>query len=724
MSITCFDSDGNVLKALYQWDNNQTLTVQGLDMPPIPVFHFCNRLSNLALVVTPTVSGTSVTVNIPNILLQQAEPIIAYVYQDTENDGYRTMHAIHIPVIPRPKPDDYEYTDNVDYISVAVLNSRLNTLMQQITGDSQTSPTPEVVDIRIGYDGTIYGSAGDAVRAIGHALNDLEEQLIEYTVPPWRIQGTKFLNEYDNVFGAANYRPNSRYDSVTTHSFIDDSAYWSSYNIPLRGGRTYTMSFRPYVLVMLDAAGNYIGRLTFNNPSKSPFSFTIPSEYDTVYCVFSIRSSTIAAGSNVSIVEGDTAAPVDAPHKATLDWLYYDVMHGLIVSEENIKDGAVTEQKIADGAVTAAKFADGSVTADKTDFITTDIINLFNKQTASLNSTIKSYNPDKGSVISSSGYFASDFMSVDYGETYYGYSLNNGFKISGVGALYSIAEYDQNHEFVAIGTFTNHEVSSKKIEYTPSAESVKYVRISAKMTNIDTVNFVKVFSLFMATNRQYLDGIAPTIEGHHVGKLYVSLGDSITRGCSNGETLEDGTVLPNGGQIPYPYGKYAAKLMGTEYVNFGVDGATVGTVIARIKSQDYLAGLPAVPDIITVKIGTNDMAQVPLGTPDDVYDSANLTYYGGLKEIARLLSEGYVGTTIVFITPLRADASKRTYIEAMHYVADLFDIPCMDMHKVLRYMQRDSEGNYYINDYYNGLHPNQAGHYRMGKALAGFLQTV
>lgn len=133
MSITCFDSDGNVLKSLYQWDNNQTLTVQGLDMPPIPVFHFCNRLSKLALVVNPTVSGNAVTVNIPNILLQMAEPIIAYVYQDTENDGYRTMHAIHIPVIPRPKPDDYEYEDNIDYISVAVLNSRLNTLLKSMS---------------------------------------------------------------------------------------------------------------------------------------------------------------------------------------------------------------------------------------------------------------------------------------------------------------------------------------------------------------------------------------------------------------------------------------------------------------------------------------------------------------------------------------------------------------------------------------------------------------
>ena len=180
MSITCFDSDGNVLKALYQWDNNQTLTVQGLDMPPIPVFHFCNRLSNLALVVNPTVSGTSVTVNIPNILLQQAEPIIAYVYQDTENDGYRTMHAIHIPVIPRPKPDDYEYEDNIDYISVAVLNSRLNTLLKSLSDGAESDIAPEVIDIRVGYDGTVYDTAGNAVRALGDDIQAMKEELEHY----------------------------------------------------------------------------------------------------------------------------------------------------------------------------------------------------------------------------------------------------------------------------------------------------------------------------------------------------------------------------------------------------------------------------------------------------------------------------------------------------------------------------------------------------------------
>ena len=170
MSITCFDSDGNVLKALYQWDNNQTLTVQGLDMPPIPVFHFCNRLSNLALVVTPTVSGTSVTVNIPNILLQQAEPIIAYVYQDTENDGYRTMHAIHIPVIPRPKPDDYEYTDNVDYISVAVLNSRLNTLQDELEALAAMPAMAALPVARASSgDGIAYTAEGDDLPTVSVA---------------------------------------------------------------------------------------------------------------------------------------------------------------------------------------------------------------------------------------------------------------------------------------------------------------------------------------------------------------------------------------------------------------------------------------------------------------------------------------------------------------------------------------------------------------------------
>lgn len=218
MSITCYDSDGNLLKTLYQWDNNQTISISGIAMPPTPVFHFCNRLSQVALVVTPTVSGTSLLVNIPNILLQQAEPIIGYVYQDTENDGYRTMHAIHIPVIPRPKPDDYEYEENIEYTSVAILNTRLSTLIAQITGSGETSPTPEVVDIRIGHDGTVYNSAGDAVRALGYSIDDLSEEIVDIRTG---YDGTSYTTAGDAV-RALGYAMNDMEEEMM--QYVDENS--------------------------------------------------------------------------------------------------------------------------------------------------------------------------------------------------------------------------------------------------------------------------------------------------------------------------------------------------------------------------------------------------------------------------------------------------------------------------------------------------------------------
>ena len=116
MSIICYNSDNKVLKQLYQWDINQKMTVTGVFTSPIPLFHFCNRLSHEALVVTPVVDGNDITVDIPNILLQQTDSIVVYMYETTGNDGSRTIHTIHIPVVPRPKPSDYEYIDNVDTI--------------------------------------------------------------------------------------------------------------------------------------------------------------------------------------------------------------------------------------------------------------------------------------------------------------------------------------------------------------------------------------------------------------------------------------------------------------------------------------------------------------------------------------------------------------------------------------------------------------------------------
>lgn len=128
MSIVCYDSENRILKTFYQWDINQTMVVRGASASPLPVFHFCNRSSDKALVVTPTIVNGDIVVGVPNVLLQQADPIISYLYEETGNEGFRTVHVIHIPVVPRPRPSDYEYIENISYPSYESLSARIDAL--------------------------------------------------------------------------------------------------------------------------------------------------------------------------------------------------------------------------------------------------------------------------------------------------------------------------------------------------------------------------------------------------------------------------------------------------------------------------------------------------------------------------------------------------------------------------------------------------------------------
>lgn len=132
MNIICYDSDKRVLKKFYQWDINQTIIVEGFPTSPLPEFHFCNYSDSKALVVAPVINDGSLEVCVPNILLQQKEPITAYLYTDTANDGHRTMHTIHIPVVPRPQPNDYEYEENITYYSYALLSSEIEEIKRRI----------------------------------------------------------------------------------------------------------------------------------------------------------------------------------------------------------------------------------------------------------------------------------------------------------------------------------------------------------------------------------------------------------------------------------------------------------------------------------------------------------------------------------------------------------------------------------------------------------------
>lgn len=142
--ITCYDSEGYPITHLTQWDIDQTLVVEDSyileHQGKLPNFHFCNKNSESALVVETKLDEQGrITADVPNILLQQGTPIIAYVYIYGLDgvEGYaKSLYTIRLPVRPRPKPDDYMYTET-EILTWQRLEERMKKLIQEVSDDLQ-----------------------------------------------------------------------------------------------------------------------------------------------------------------------------------------------------------------------------------------------------------------------------------------------------------------------------------------------------------------------------------------------------------------------------------------------------------------------------------------------------------------------------------------------------------------------------------------------------------
>jgi len=229
-NITCYDSDNNVLETLYQWDDNQTIRISGLDIPSHPVFHFCNRLSKYALIVNPTISGSDLVVKIPNSLLQQAETIFAYLYQDTQDGGHRTSHAIKIPVKSRLKPS----TDEEGEIDVIEEAERRGAAAQKATDCLEIAESLTTCD----------------------ELNGFTE-IVDYASMDWQnlrnqIEGTLILTDekqaelqsYSEIRSAAAQTENKNpVEIINVWKLIEREVEVATDYIPLLSQRMGTFSF-------------------------------------------------------------------------------------------------------------------------------------------------------------------------------------------------------------------------------------------------------------------------------------------------------------------------------------------------------------------------------------------------------------------------------------------------------------------------------------------------
>lgn len=96
--------------SLFQWDIEQVLEIHGLSLASDPEIHFTTKVLNGAIVrQCENVEGV-IKVMIPNSLLQEPFTIVAHV-GIYENDTFKVLEKVEIPVFKRERPDDYKIED-------------------------------------------------------------------------------------------------------------------------------------------------------------------------------------------------------------------------------------------------------------------------------------------------------------------------------------------------------------------------------------------------------------------------------------------------------------------------------------------------------------------------------------------------------------------------------------------------------------------------------------
>ena len=128
-----FKSYGSyVTDSLHQWDLNQVLEVSGLNLATAPEVHFSNANTDRAIVRQATMKNHTISVDIPNSLLQDPLRIYAHI-GIYEGNTFKVVELVEIPVIPRKRPADYQIQDSDGEIySFKALENQLANCMRDI----------------------------------------------------------------------------------------------------------------------------------------------------------------------------------------------------------------------------------------------------------------------------------------------------------------------------------------------------------------------------------------------------------------------------------------------------------------------------------------------------------------------------------------------------------------------------------------------------------------
>lgn len=215
MIKTNFIAYGNyITDGLTQWDIDRVLEVRGLNLVNAPEVHFSNANMDRAIVRQSTMENHIVTVKIPNSLLQHPLRIDAHI-GIYEGSTFKVVEVVEIPVAPRKRPEDYQIEDTDEEIysfkrlenelANRATNARVDNI---IAHNNDTDGNTELIDMRLGADGVVYDSAGDAVREQNlqtqeKLANVAAKMGVDYVAPVWVRD--KFIASYSRIESSNGY---------------------------------------------------------------------------------------------------------------------------------------------------------------------------------------------------------------------------------------------------------------------------------------------------------------------------------------------------------------------------------------------------------------------------------------------------------------------------------------------------------------------------------------
>ena len=214
--IMCFDKYGNSIDEFVQWDINRMMYIDW-EYNCIPIFQFGNTKSDRLLVVKGRIiedeTKKIAEVNVPNIMLQQAYPIIGFVYLESEvngDDNYyngKTIYKFKIPVRAKAKPQDYKYSENTEYISWIKLKDEAREYLDELKNEVDNFLNEYEHDSEVVRDSADRAEQAikkneEYVNIVEHAVEEVKEYSVSATLSQSYAVGgtnTRFNEDTDNA---------------------------------------------------------------------------------------------------------------------------------------------------------------------------------------------------------------------------------------------------------------------------------------------------------------------------------------------------------------------------------------------------------------------------------------------------------------------------------------------------------------------------------------------